>query len=172
MREILFRGFTPDENGRETITVSGKQIKGEWVQGNYWELRETTYCFQSDYDRHPDNTKHYIVFDRMTDWGLPNRHLQADVIPETVGQFTGLTDKNGKKIFEGDVVRYSERLLAGEEYEHKDPVLYLEGGFTVGVYFLNHWLRDIADGNVQLEGIEVIGNIHDNPELLEVNDGN
>lgn len=95
-----------------------------------------------------------------------------DVFPETVGQFTGMTDENGAKIFEGDIVRYSQMLLAGEEYEHKDPVLYLEGGFTVGVYFLNHWLRDIADGNVQLEGIEVIGNIHDIPVLLKKVDTN
>lgn len=95
-----------------------------------------------------------------------------EVDRETVGQFTGLIDKNGKKIFEGDIVRYSEMLLLGEEYEHKDPVLYLEGGFTVGVYFLNHWLRDIADGNVQLEGIELIGNIHDIPVLLKKVDTN
>ena len=163
MREILFRGFTPDENGRETITVNGKQIRGEWVQGSYWELRETTYCFQSDYDRHPDNTKHYIVFDRMTDWGLPNRHLQADVIPETVGQFTGLTDQNGKKIFEGDILRFS---YTGRNHgvEGTEAVVFKNGKF--GVEW--GWHREL----VALDGfanttIEVIGNIHDNPELLE-----
>lgn len=168
MREILFRGFTPDENGRETITVSGKQIKGEWVQGSYWELRETTYCFQSDYDMHPDNTKHYIVFDRMTDWGLPNRHLQADVIPETVGQFTGLTDKNGKKIFEGDICTYPDGWTdhAGDGVEtfsvgvvtwyNEHPCFYLTN--NIGVEWDEIW--DAADE------ITVIGNIHDNPELL------
>jgi uncharacterized phage protein (TIGR01671 family) len=167
MREILFRGFTPDENGRETITVSGKQIKGEWVQGSYWELRKTTYCFQSDYDRHPDNTEHYIVFDRMTDWGLPNRHLQADVIPETVGQFTGRTDKNCKKVFEHDILQTFTVWADGTVEK-------------CGVGIVQWWENDqcyvlatkegyhIDDfGNLgRPEYYEVIGNIHDNPELL------
>ena len=156
MREILFRGFTPDENGRETITVKGKKIKGEWVQGSYWELRKTTYCFQSDYDRHPDNTEHYIVFDRMTDWGLPNRHFQADVIPETVGQFTGLTDKNGKKIFEGDVIGYKGTT---------GYVNYEFGCFCV--HEMGHSENNPAIDIVMISNaVEVIGNIHDNPELM------
>ena len=179
MREILFRGFTPDENGRETITVKGKQIKGEWVQGSYWELRETTYCFQSDYDRHPDNTKYYIVFDRMTDWGLPNRHLQADVIPETVGQFTGLTDKNGKKIFEGDIVQYSIEedqavfvgaVKFGEFNPDGGALLNTNVGFYVEMVDQEgkrtYMQKDIGFW-VKFRQIEVIGNIYDNPELLE-----
>ncbi len=168
MREILFRGFTPDENGRETITVNGKQIKGEWVQGSYWELRETTYCFQSDYDRHPDNTKHYIVFDQMTDWGLPNRHLQADVIPETVGQFTGLYDKNGKQIFEWDIILYT---IPDGSYAY-GIVKFRETnevGFCVE-WFNRHdtgWLRQDIGFWAKYREIKIIGNIHDNPELLE-----
>ena len=87
MRDILFRG-----KGLDT---------GKWYEGFYIALSDTTYCFKEDYDRHPDNTKHYIVFDKMTDWCLPNQHLKADVDPSTVGQYTGLKDKNGKRIFEG-----------------------------------------------------------------------
>lgn len=182
MREILFRGFTPDENGRETITVSGKQIKGEWVQGSYWELRETTYCFQSDYDMHPDNTKHYIVFDRMTDWGLPNRHLQADVIPETVGQFTGLTDKNGKKIFEGDILEYRSDIVSlgsgyktgAVEVSHR-VVEWGEYGWIYKEISNNRWnsswnnygRKDHLYKKNVFEFATVIGNIHDNPELLK-----
>ena len=90
MREILFRGKDPES--------------GTWYEGYYMALSDTTYCFQGDYAAHPDNTKHYIVFDRMTDWGLPNQHLRANVDPVTVGQYTGLKDTNGKKIFEGDFV--------------------------------------------------------------------
>lgn len=169
MREILFRGFTPDENGRETITVNGKQIKGEWVQGSYLELRETTYCFQSDYDRHPDNTKHYIVFDRMTDWGLPNRHLQADVIPETVGQFTGLTDKNGKMIFEGDILdywsSYNESLCESYEVvvfgvDNCSCCHAVYGWSTKNKYGYGRYI-DTPENCV------VVGNIHDTPELLK-----
>lgn len=89
-----------------------------------------------------------------------------EVVPETVGQYTGLTDKNGKKIFEGDIVRYTERRLGGEDVPVVNAVEFAEGGFAVHNYFLNHWLWDGANGNIQMEGIEVIGNIHDNPELL------
>lgn len=136
---------------REILFRGKRTFCDEWVYG--------------DLGHYPDRTK-INPHENGQPW------LWYDVFPETVGQFTGLTDENGAKIFEGDIVRYSKMLLSGEEYEHKDPVLYLEGGFTVGVYFLNHWLRDIADGNVQLEGIEVIGNIHDIPVLLKKVDTN
>lgn len=89
------------------------------------------------------------------------------VDPETVGQYTGLTDKNGVKIFEGDIVRYTERRFYGEDFHVAHVVKFEEGGFTAHNYFLNRWLRNWAGGSTQLEGIEVIGNIHDNPELLE-----
>ena len=88
-----------------------------------------------------------------------------DVYPETVGQFTGLTDKNGKQIFEGDIV---------------DPVL-IDGthiGFSWGrqvVVFDNgaFCLKDRRDQCTPMCNyssrveFEVLGNIHDNPELLE-----
>lgn len=45
--------------------------------------------------------------------------------------------------------------------------MFEEGGFCAHFYFLNNWLRDWSDGNNKLERIEVIGNIHDNPELLD-----
>ena len=72
------------------------------------------------------------------------------VDPETVGQFTGLTDKNGKKIFEGDIVK-----VDGKVYEVK----YMLGQFFVGINMPIAYKRFDC---------EVIGNIHDNPELLEV----
>lgn len=147
MREILFRGKRIDN--------------GEWVNGSF--------CM--DAIEQSNGLCGVDGFIRLYDKDSGKMQMY-EIDRETVGQFTGLIDENGKKIFEGDVVRYSQRLLAGEEYERKDPVLYLEGGFTVGVYFLNHWLRDIADGNVQLEGIEVIGNIHDIPVLLKKVDTN
>ena len=78
------------------------------------------------------------------------------VDPETVGQFTGLTDKNGVKIFEGDIVRAFTRF--SEIYV--SSVTYHEGAF----WFKNwSWTKFLF----KFEKIEVIGNIHDNPELLE-----
>ncbi|MDY2597036.1 MAG: YopX family protein [Eubacteriales bacterium] len=142
MREILFRG-----KDHET---------GTWYEGFYLELSETTYCSKGDYDRHPDNTKHYIVFDRMTDWGLPNQHLRADVDPSTVGQYTGLKDKNGKKIFEGDIV---DILTENEEI---GVIEYDDGGFQVEA---DGFIVDFH-ANINGTDLEVIGNIHDNKSLL------
>ena len=82
------------------------------------------------------------------------------VIPETVGQFTGLTDKNGVRIFEGDIVRY--------DVNYHDMVI------SYDVENWGGWLYEDMDDNMQaysiyefnLKDIAVIGNIHDNPELL------
>ena len=152
MREILFRGKDPET--------------GCWYEGFYMSISETTYCFKEDYDRHPDNTKHYIIFDRMTDWCLPNQHLLADIDPSTVGQYTGLKDKNGKRIFEGDIVKTSDIThegviqIPGESFEiamRKECWVMVAG---------EDW--DFLEKNH--ECIEVIGNIHDNPELLKGGD--
>ena len=75
MREILYKAKGRDGEG--------------WKEGYYWRTRDTTFCFREDYEKNPDITHHYILFDQMSDWGLPNRKLQMDIIPETLCQFTG-----------------------------------------------------------------------------------
>lgn len=84
------------------------------------------------------------------------------VIPETIGQYTGLIDKNGTKIFEGDIVIvdmvHTPKMTGIVEY-HKD----FFGGKFEGVTPTQHCL-DYAMRNGE---VEVIGNIHDNPELLK-----
>ena len=81
-----------------------------------------------------------------------------EVIPETVGQYTGLTDKNGKKVFEGDIVK-----------------LFYKDGFEIGLIGWSNidfrYKFASPDGTAYgfdvTDTFEIIGNIHDNPELLE-----
>jgi hypothetical protein len=157
MREILFRGFAPEDNGIEEIVINGEVIKGRWDAGSYMRLYKSTYCFKEDYPA--DNTEHYIVFDKMTDWGLPNIHIQAEVIPETIGQYTGLEDSNGKMIFEGDIIKadthFDREIICKIIWRNEYSCYQAEqlGGVED---FINAFSR-----------YEVIGNIFDNPELLE-----
>lgn len=89
---------------------------------------------------------------------------EYDVDPSTVGQYTGLTDKNGARIFEGDIVSVPMALNLGQKLEPMIGFIeWLNGAFSVtwkdadyGRHFAGY-----------LEDIEVIGNIYGNPELLK-----
>ena len=134
MREILFRGKREDNR--------------EWVEGSLsLEYGEAT----------QDGN-------RKVDYRILGMRCDCDyVIPETVGQYTGLTDKNGKKIFEGDIVKDHESGLYGE-------VVFAtaQDGFDGMSGFM---VDDINDGLQNYNGfwhlVKIIGNIHDNPELLK-----
>lgn len=178
MREILFRGFNPDESGEQKVFVNGEWVKGYWVYGYYASKKETTYAVEEDYKRYPVKTEHFIIVEQMTDWGLPNKFLFYPVIRETVGQYTGLQDKNGKKIFEGDIVHcwyedYSEIGLDSEFYA------VVQFGNPNGDYTWGYQLRKVKGDKINYDILlwvemedahaycEAIGNIFENPELLK-----
>lgn len=73
------------------------------------------------------------------------------VEPETIGQYTGLKDKNGRKIFEGDILKL--RFSGPSEVKFADGSFFMEGTAVPFRY---------------ADRFEIIGNIHDNPELLKV----
>ncbi len=129
---------------RDYLFRGKRKDNGEWVYGDYSILNE--------YDGKP----HPAIWINAT--------LNYKVIPETVGQYTGLTDKNGTKIFEGDIV--------GTDIAR--PYLIVE--FRDGCFMFNCndggddyydiMLPILKDAQTQYEYGEVIGNIHDNPELI------
>lgn len=123
-REILFRGQRVDNN--------------EWVYGYYFIDLENkkTYIHLSERKNTPE------------DWMVKS----LEVIPETVGQFTGLTDKNGVKIFEGDILKR----------QHWNNKLVEYGGFMFNPFHYG----DYNNATYLPNYCEVIGNIHQNPELL------
>ena len=141
MREILFRGKRADN--------------GEWVEG-YYSCRP----FISEYEHVITN---YRELKRHK--GISSIEYQMnynEVIPETVGQYTGIWDNNGENIFEGDIVFCFH-------YDDVGQVVYLvdEAKFAVEIKGLHRDFSEIYSGS-----LAVIGNIHDNPELLGVTDIN
>lgn len=129
--------------------VHAKRLdNGEWVEGN---------LFVPD---KPDTPTQICI-------GTNIVRITYDVDPSTIGWYTGLKDKNGKRIFEGDIFSRLDGAMDGiprivrwdeEHMEFKCPLVKKHWAF--GKSNCSLWL-------MKYEDIEVIGNIHDNPELLK-----
>lgn len=130
MREIKFRAM---------------RNNGKWVIGNY------VHHFISYFD---EIERHSIFLSKSENEN--GGHWVEDIITKTIGQFTGLYDKDGKEIYEGDILDFN--------------------GLTVEVRFVRGVFAFLANGDLDDElcgdcrtdlFAKVIGNIHDNPELLK-----
>lgn len=118
----------------------GKRLdNGEWVYGS---LAETHGKLFIGIPTAPDNPVY------MMDWHI--------VDPDTIGQFTGLLDKNGKEIYEGDILGCPE-----DKYFLPETLIFKEGCFMVEDGYTTTAMNVIDE-----KYRTIIGNIHDNPELL------
>ena len=148
MRDIKFRGKRIDN--------------GEWVEGYYYKAK---YC------RTDDELCDYITVPHPKEYNEPSSHYIVN--PKTVGQYTGLTDKNSKRIFEGDMIKPFD-----DEID-KMVVEFRLGQFLLCLYGERGYMAEYGweeSGNYGCfeaeplssygDDVEVIGNIHDDPELL------
>lgn len=139
MREILFRGKYSKKSP-------------DWIEGSFHRDEDTNIC---------EIAYRYYKKENETKTGI---WVYGVVDPETVGQYTGLKDKNGKKIFEGDIIRVEHDLWHGENKKTRESdigvVIYNTNTAEFGVKIpgysncltLRRWKGDFN---------EVIGNIHD-----------
>lgn len=138
-REILFRG---------------KEIKtGKWIEGDLLRMGGHSFIF-------PDPA--------------PKGFNQYEVDPETVGQFTGVKDKNGKRIFEGDVIEcldsFDDPIRHRVEFRPEKgyfALFLIKGGDPWAIKVGNPDVGYICQSDIDRWSKYIVGNIHDNPELLE-----
>ena len=136
MREILFRGQTRRKG--EKVRMDGTPVESNWVYGG---VLQGTGDHSIIYQTEPDIEKKVVYTD-------------------TIGQFTGLTDKNDTRIFEGDICKaviYGFTCETGVVGEAR----YEDGTFEFTCEYGDFYIFCVND-----ENFEVIGNIYDNPELL------
>ena len=140
---------------KRDIVFRGKRVdNGQWVEGFYSNLYNEEKCEEQSIITY----QNFYAADMSYPYPSVNT-VEAEVDPETVGQFTGMTDKNGTKIFEGDIVKeqYKSHEIIYNVYWDEDYF-----AFRVKSKDYSYYLDELVPSNS-----EVIGNIHDNKELLK-----
>lgn len=138
MREILFRGKS--------------RWDGKWLYGSYMFLHVAD-CDWTGKRRGKEKDTHFIV---------DEKNMNEAVYPETVGQYTGLKDKNGKRIFEGDIVKFDN---PKEARGQTALIIFEDSEFRYHPITNSERVWNCRLCNEE-NTLHVIGNIHDNPELL------
>jgi uncharacterized phage protein (TIGR01671 family) len=134
------------------ILFRGKTYNDKWVQGLLVQMDD-----------------HLTQIRKLGSDGIG--YYDYSIVPSTVGQYTGLTDRNGKKIFEGDIIKivpyydYSDDYSISKVYSYNGIFCVDYHGDDFDSTALGFLVDYLPDGD-----FEVIGNIHDNPELLEVSE--
>lgn len=149
-REILFKAKR--KNWREIPKEEW------WIEGLPIEIKEKLYI-STEYDG----------IDDKTDFGMVQFIIQKSLIeidPETICQYTGLTDKNDKQIWENDIVQHVQR------HAQRGANLRVSWHTFCASWMLSReeWMNRFFGEGVEPEDVEVIGNFFDNPELLEDSD--
>ena len=140
MRDILFKAKRIDN--------------GEWVEGYYVYHIKRTICAFADCVK-PEDEQHVIMQDGFSDWNMPRDTVNYDIDPNTLCQYTGLKDKNGKLVYEGDLLKLS---IQGYVQDNLFVVEDLRSFF---------FLLDREDQYYAVDWVEIVGNVHENPELLK-----
>ena len=132
------------------IKFKGKRESGEWVCGHY-------YCDEVIVESTFSRTAHFIK--RVSNGWF----VEKEVDPETVGQFTGSQDKEGKDIYAGDVVQAAHGKCLVKWNENRSAFMLYD--LTDELYMMN--MEPYLARHVAVYGVEILGNIHDNPELVK-----
>ena len=139
----IYRGFHVCENGTKTVIIDGKQHKGEWREGDLLRSRGKCYI-------HP----HMEPFDYAgTLSGFIKIH---PIIPETVGLYSFLIDKTGNNICQNDIIKYRPANADSDQFllvEWDEKRAAFKAGFAMLWVIHDH--------------CEVVGNLFENPELLQ-----
>lgn len=133
---------------REILFRGNRVDNGELIEGFYAKSGDRTFILIDN-----DFAVGYVIM--------------KEVYPESVGQYTGLTDKNGKRIFEGDIVRFDYVNDDGNDADEDFLIIFANGAFCAQ-YFGNIKCAPNTFDEIVINECYVVGNKWDNPELLEV----